>query len=331
MRLREEFPARLLQADSDLGPGTNVWNWHAVGVSKTLWNLVKACLKVGMTKENIIHIINSMQNPTADEKREQDQDYDADDGGVSAGIFHAGVDNNNQVLLLTVFCLVFVNVASRKLQANSMMHGRQTLPPRNNQARMMPLRVKGHLLFLALRQNIPLHPRLHRHNPNRSHKLKLSLVLDKQAHMYTATILDTHTTPNPLKIKALRLRQFLSRTPQVSKAGSSEHTATERTLVKWRFWSRRRSDLDTAASAARRTVKARAGACTVTSRARIAGRVIVRAGTAGVRIRCAQRRGIRCWVVSWVHGTKDINDDVGDLFAYSLGSVIGHVCITRIT
>jgi len=103
MRLREEFPARLLQADSDLGPGTNVWNWHAVGVSKTLWNLVKACLKVGMTKENIIHIINSMQNPTADEKREQDQDYDADDGGVSAGIFHAGVDNNNQVLLLTAF------------------------------------------------------------------------------------------------------------------------------------------------------------------------------------------------------------------------------------
>lgn len=171
------------------------------------------------------------------------------------------------------------------------MHGRQTLLPRNNQARMMPLRVKGHLLFLASRQNIPLHPRLHRHNPNRSHKLRLSLVLDSR--MYTATILDTHTTPNPLKIKALRLRQFLSRTRQVSKVGSSEHTATERTLVKWRFWSRRRSDLDTAASAARRTVKARAGACTVTSRARIAGRVIVRAGTAGVRIRCARRRGIR--------------------------------------
>lgn len=173
-----------------------------------------------------------------------------------------------------------------------MMHGRQTLPLRNNQARMMPLRVKGHLLFLALRQNIPLHPRRHRHNPNRSHKLRLSLVLDSKARLYMA-ILDTHTTPNPRNIKALRLRQFLSRTRQVSKVGSSEHMATERTLVKWRFWNRRRSDLDTAASAARRTVKARAGACTVTSRARIAGRVIVRAGTAGVRIRCVRRRGIR--------------------------------------
>lgn len=96
VRLREEFPARLLQGDADLGPGSNVWNWHAVGVSKTLWNMVKACLKVGMPKDNILNIINSVQNPPADEKRDQDQEYDVDDGGVGADIFRREIDNNNQ-------------------------------------------------------------------------------------------------------------------------------------------------------------------------------------------------------------------------------------------
>ncbi|KAG2151794.1 hypothetical protein BD769DRAFT_1686642 [Suillus cothurnatus] len=81
VRLREEFPARLLQDDADLGPGANVWNWHAVGVSKTLWNMVKACLKVGIPKDNILNIINTVQNPPADEKRDQDQELDVDDSG----------------------------------------------------------------------------------------------------------------------------------------------------------------------------------------------------------------------------------------------------------
>ncbi|KAG2749933.1 hypothetical protein P692DRAFT_20847812 [Suillus brevipes Sb2] len=96
VRLREEFPARLLQGDADLGPGGNVWNWHAVGVSKTLWNMVKACLKVGMPKDNILNIINAVQNPPADEKRDQDQEYDVDNGGVGADIFRREIDNNNQ-------------------------------------------------------------------------------------------------------------------------------------------------------------------------------------------------------------------------------------------
>ncbi|KAG0701222.1 hypothetical protein DFH29DRAFT_982795 [Suillus ampliporus] len=97
VRLREEFPARLLQGDADLGPGTNVWNWHAVGVSKTLWNMVKACLKVGIPKDNIISIIDSVQNPPADEKRDQDQEYDADYGGAGGDIFRRVLENNNQV------------------------------------------------------------------------------------------------------------------------------------------------------------------------------------------------------------------------------------------
>jgi hypothetical protein len=88
VRLREEFPVQLLQDDADLGPGANVWNWHAVGVSKTLWNMVKACLKVGIPKDNILNIINAIQNLPADEKRDQDQELDVDDSGVGADIFH---------------------------------------------------------------------------------------------------------------------------------------------------------------------------------------------------------------------------------------------------
>lgn len=115
-----------------------------------------------------------------------------------------------------------------------MMHGRQILLLWNpdNQARIIPLRVKPHHpLFLVLCLNSLLHLRLHNH----SHKLRLSLLLDRQAHMYMAIILVTHTTPSPLRIKVLQLRQFLSRTHQVSKMGSSERTASGITLVKLRF------------------------------------------------------------------------------------------------
>ncbi|KAH7912828.1 hypothetical protein BJ138DRAFT_1147499 [Hygrophoropsis aurantiaca] len=74
-RLKDEFPARLLQGDSDTGSGTNVWNWHAMGVSKSLWNMVKGCLKAGLTREAIIHIISSIQHPLPDdgEKHEEEE------------------------------------------------------------------------------------------------------------------------------------------------------------------------------------------------------------------------------------------------------------------
>ena len=39
-------------------------------------------------------IINAVQNPPADEKREQDQEDDTDDGGAGASIFHR---EDNQV------------------------------------------------------------------------------------------------------------------------------------------------------------------------------------------------------------------------------------------
>jgi hypothetical protein len=125
VRLREEFPARLLQGDADLGPGGNVWNWHAVGVSKTLWNMVKACLKVGMPKDNILNIINAVQNPPADEKRDQDQEYDVDNGGVGADIFRREIDNNNQVCIYphSASCLLIAQ-AGRDRRVQRCMEGR---------------------------------------------------------------------------------------------------------------------------------------------------------------------------------------------------------------
>lgn len=67
-RLKEEFPARLLQSDADLGGGANVWNWHAMGVSKSLWNMVKGCLRVGMSKDATIHVICAIQNPLKEDR-----------------------------------------------------------------------------------------------------------------------------------------------------------------------------------------------------------------------------------------------------------------------
>lgn len=83
-RLKEEFPAKLLQGDSDMGSGTNVWNWHAMGVSKSLWNMVKGCLKSGMSKVAILHVISAIQNPLKDEREEQEEEEEEDGPGEDA-------------------------------------------------------------------------------------------------------------------------------------------------------------------------------------------------------------------------------------------------------
>lgn len=80
-RLKEEFPAKLLQGDSDMGSGTNVWNWHAMGVSKSLWNMVKGCLKSGMSKDAILHVISAIQNPLKDDREKQEEEEDEDAAG----------------------------------------------------------------------------------------------------------------------------------------------------------------------------------------------------------------------------------------------------------
>ncbi|KAM6489154.1 hypothetical protein JOM56_015324 [Amanita muscaria] len=60
--LKDEFPAKLLYADSDAGSAPNVWNWNAMGVSTALWNLVVGALGIGMRKEAIVHLVRSMQH-----------------------------------------------------------------------------------------------------------------------------------------------------------------------------------------------------------------------------------------------------------------------------
>lgn len=80
-RLKDEFPARLLQGDSDLGSGPNVWNWHALGVSKSLWNMVRGGLRVGMSKDAVLQVVNSIQNPIREDKEKHEEEEEEDMAG----------------------------------------------------------------------------------------------------------------------------------------------------------------------------------------------------------------------------------------------------------
>lgn len=60
-KLQDEFPARLMYGDTDSGTGPNIWNWKALGVSRSLWNMVRACLKTGMRKDTILNLIYAIQ------------------------------------------------------------------------------------------------------------------------------------------------------------------------------------------------------------------------------------------------------------------------------
>lgn len=60
-KLKDEFPALLMQGNADLGTGADVWNWHGMGVSIALWNMVKASVRSGLTKDAILAIISAIQ------------------------------------------------------------------------------------------------------------------------------------------------------------------------------------------------------------------------------------------------------------------------------
>ncbi|KAH7928105.1 hypothetical protein BV22DRAFT_1031103 [Leucogyrophana mollusca] len=96
-RLKDEFPARLLQGDTDLGSGVNVWNWHAMGVSKSLWNMVKGCLRAGMTKDAILHVIGAIQHPLPDdgEKYEEEEEEAIGDGPQRGAVGVIQADNGS--------------------------------------------------------------------------------------------------------------------------------------------------------------------------------------------------------------------------------------------
>ena len=79
--LKNEFPARLAQGDSDLGSGPDVWNWQTMGVSHALWNMVRGCIKEGLRKETILRVIKGIQEGAPGEsnvKREDREDEEAD-------------------------------------------------------------------------------------------------------------------------------------------------------------------------------------------------------------------------------------------------------------
>jgi hypothetical protein len=45
----------------DVGPGANIWNWSAMGVSRPLWNLVKGAVRMGMRKEIVAGLVEAIQ------------------------------------------------------------------------------------------------------------------------------------------------------------------------------------------------------------------------------------------------------------------------------
>jgi hypothetical protein len=78
-RLRDEFPAYLMQGDGDLGSGANVWNWEATGVSRSLWNMVRGCLRSGLSRDSIMTIVRAIQNGVPDEQSQMEEEEEADE------------------------------------------------------------------------------------------------------------------------------------------------------------------------------------------------------------------------------------------------------------
>ncbi|TFK35602.1 hypothetical protein BDQ12DRAFT_688024 [Crucibulum laeve] len=80
-KLQDEFPARLLHSDTDAGSGSNIWNWKALGVSLSLWNMVLGAIRLGIKKEVILHLIYSIQVgvPEDDGLKQEEEEADEDE------------------------------------------------------------------------------------------------------------------------------------------------------------------------------------------------------------------------------------------------------------
>ncbi|KAI0833447.1 hypothetical protein BC628DRAFT_1343772 [Trametes gibbosa] len=77
-KLKDEFPALLLHGNPDLGSGPEIWNWHGMGVSVSLYNMVRASLHAGLRKEAILEIIHAIQLGVTDYDFEQFKREDVD-------------------------------------------------------------------------------------------------------------------------------------------------------------------------------------------------------------------------------------------------------------
>ncbi|KAG6888793.1 hypothetical protein C0995_005978 [Termitomyces sp. Mi166 len=94
-KLKDEFPARLLYADADAGSGAAIWNWGALGVSLSLWNLVRGCLRAGMRKEGILQLVEAVQRGVPEDDPVQRLGAGAMGGGGN-GKMHQGGDADGQ-------------------------------------------------------------------------------------------------------------------------------------------------------------------------------------------------------------------------------------------
>jgi len=74
-----------MQGDSDLGSGTNVWNWQATGVSRSLWNMVRGCLKSGMSRNSILGIVKAIQDGVQEDDARMEEEEGEDDSGEEDG------------------------------------------------------------------------------------------------------------------------------------------------------------------------------------------------------------------------------------------------------
>jgi hypothetical protein len=88
IRLKDEFPARLMYGDTDAGSGPNIWNWKALGVSSSLWNLVRGCLRAGLRRDAILGLVEAVQHGVPEyeedhepkEEEDNDEDEEEDEG-----------------------------------------------------------------------------------------------------------------------------------------------------------------------------------------------------------------------------------------------------------
>jgi len=88
VRLKDEFPARLVHGDIDAGSGSNIWNWQAMGVSVSLWNMVKSCLRSGLKKEDILQLIHAIQCGV-DGMDKKEEEEEADEEEKEAEVVHS--------------------------------------------------------------------------------------------------------------------------------------------------------------------------------------------------------------------------------------------------
>ncbi|PFH48464.1 hypothetical protein AMATHDRAFT_65371 [Amanita thiersii Skay4041] len=74
--LRDEFPARLLHYENDAGSGANIWNWGAMGVSMSLWNMVVGGFKLGLRKSIVLQLMRSIQMGVPELVKPESKDED---------------------------------------------------------------------------------------------------------------------------------------------------------------------------------------------------------------------------------------------------------------